>query len=815
MKISYNWLKDYINTDLNYTEVSKILTSIGLEVESIEEFQSVKGGLEGLVIGEVKTCAKHPDADKLSITTVDVGGEKLLDIVCGAPNVAAGQKVVVAVVGTTLYNGDEAWSIKKSKIRGATSEGMICAEDEIGLGKSHDGILVLPSDIKVGTLAKNYFDVYNDIVFEIGLTPNRIDAASHFGVARDLAAYLKSNGYKNVELKLPSTESFKIDNKNNTIPVVVENQEACPRYAGITISNLEIKESPAWLKYRLKAIGLKSINNVVDVTNYMLHEIGHPLHAFDADKITGKTVIVKTLPENTIFKTLDENERKLSDKDLMICNTAEGMCIGGVFGGFDSGVSETTKNIFLECAYFNPVWVRKTAKRHTISTDSSFRFERGVDPNNTIWTLKRTAQLIKEVAGGEISSEVIDIKSREFDCVKVELAFKQVDRLIGKRIGNEKIKQIVTALEMNILEETSEKLILEIPTYRVDVTREADVIEDILRIYGYNNVEIPESVNSSLSYAPAIDFEKYRNLISDYLSNNGFNETISNSLTKAAYFQNLESMKEENTVKIKNPLSQDLNAMRQSLLFSGLETVLRNINFKNSDLKIYEFGKIYQYFADKKEFKQQYFEKQNLAIFTSGNISPINWNTPAQNADFYFIKTYTENVFKNLGFEIDKFETEELTNDIYNFGIEYKLNNQVYATVGSVKKSILKKMDIDQEVFYANIEWENLLKILPKTKKYKQISNFPEVRRDLALLVDENIKFQQIKELAFKTEKNYLKQVSIFDVYKGEKLGEGKKSYAVSYILQDENKTFTDTQIDKIMSRFVDVYKKELNAVIR
>lgn len=815
MKISYNWLKDYINVDLDYTQVAQILTSIGLEVENIETFESIKGGLEGIVIGEVKTCAKHPDADKLSITKVDIGAENLLDIVCGAPNVAAGQKVLVATIGTTLYNSDEPWTIKKSKIRGATSEGMICAEDELGLGTSHDGIMVLPENVKIGTPAKEYFEVYNDVVFEIGLTPNRIDAASHFGVARDLYAYLNTNTDLEVELKLPSVDNFKVDNTKNHIDVIVENTDACPRYAGITVSGLEVKESPAWLKNRLRAIGLKPISNVVDITNYVLHEIGHPLHAFDACKIKGKKVVVKTLAQDTIFKTLDEVERKLSSEDLMICNTEEGMCIGGVFGGMDSGVSNQTDCIFIESAYFNPVWVRKTAKRHILSTDSSFRFERGVDPNNTIWTLKRTAQLVKEIAGGNISSEIVDFYPNPVESKKVGLSVSQVDRLIGKKIGTEKIKQIIEALEIKIIETQNETFTLEIPTYRVDVTREADVIEDILRIYGYNNVEIPEIVNSSLSYAPDIDFEKMRNKVSDFLSSNGFSEAMSNSLTKASYFTDLESFKDENTVKILNPLSNDLNAMRQTLLFAGLEAIERNIRYKNPNIKLYEFGNCYFYYADKKEFKEKYFEKQHLAVFISGNKEDVNWKTSETKSDFYYLKSYTENIFKFLGFDVDKFEIEDFSNDIYNYALSYKLNKKQIATIGSVKKSILKKMDIDQEVFYVDLEWEFIINNLPASPKYKPLPKFPEVKRDLALLLDENVNFSQIKDLAYRTEKNYLKKVTIFDVYKGDKLGAGKKSYAISFVLQDEDKTFTDKQIEKIMHRFIEVYQKEFNALIR
>ncbi len=626
MKISYNWLKNYIDIDLDYKEVSTILTDIGLEVEGIEEFESIKGGLQGLVIGEVKTCEKHPNADKLSITTVDIGSPEDLPIVCGAPNVAAGQKVVVATIGTTLYNGNEEFKIKKGKIRGEQSLGMICAEDEIGLGDSHEGILVLEDNAEIGTPAKEYFNVTNDIVFEIGLTPNRADGMSHIGVARDLNAYFKYQG-KDVELRKPSVEEFKVDNNNLHISIDIEDAEKCKRFAGLTLTDIEIKESPDWLKNNLKAIGLSPINNVVDITNFVLHETGKPLHAYDTKWLTGNKIIAKTLKEGTKFTTLDDVERELSSEDLMICNSEEGVCIGGVFGGAKSGVSETTTSIFLESAYFNPVYIRKTSKRHGLQTDSSFRFERGVDPNDVIYTLKRAALLIKELANGKISSEIIDVYPEKIEDCRIEVLYKHIDRLIGKQIPHEDIIKIIEALDIKIVEKDAEKLILDVPPYRVDVTREADVIEEILRIYGYNNVEIPLNVKSTLSYAPKPDEDKIRNNISKVLTSQGFSEAISNSLTKGEYYENSGTYNPENSVNILNPLSNDLNVMRQSLLHGSLEAVIRNINHKNSDIKLYEFGNTYLYSKKDSDNKlKSYKEEQHLALTVSGNINHENWH---------------------------------------------------------------------------------------------------------------------------------------------------------------------------------------------
>lgn len=824
MKISYNWLKEYIKINSsqelpNYNETSTILTDIGLEVEGVEEFESIKGGLKGLVIGEVLSCGKHPNADKLSVTKVDIGKENPLDIVCGAPNVATGQKVVVATVGTTLYDGNDSFVIKKSKIRGEASVGMICAEDELGLGKSHDGIMELPLDTQVGMLAKDYFKIETDIVFEIGLTPNRIDGASHIGVARDLIAYLKSqpNAENAAKLNRPCVENFKKDDDNLEIEVKIENNSACHRYSGVCISNIKVEESPDWLKNRLKAIGLSPINNIVDITNYVLHETGQPLHAFDYEKVIGKKVIVKNLPENSIFKTLDEVERKLSDKDLMICNEKEGMCIAGVFGGLDSGVSSETKNIFLESAYFNSVSVRKTAKRHALNTDSSFRFERGTDPNNTVYALKRAALLIKEIAGANISSDIIDIYPEPVQDFEVKVKFAHIDRLIGKQIPQNHIKQILKSLEIKIKEETSEELTLLIPPYRVDVQREVDVIEEILRIYGYNNIEVKEQVRSTLSYAPKPNLDKIQNSISDLLSNKGFNETMANSLTKVSYYEKSESFPAEKCVKILNPLSADLNVMRQTLLFGGLEAVAYNRNRQNNTLKFYEFGNCYSYFSKEEEGNNlnKYFENKRLNLFITGNKQEVNWISPEKPTSFYQIKTFAETVLDSLNFDLDKLKVTEVENDIFSYALSLGIKKKVLVTFGSISKKLLKEFDIDSEVFYADFNWDMITNNLPKMPVFKELPKYPEVRRDLALLLDKEITFAQVKEIAQQTEKKLLKKVSIFDVYEGKNLGENKKSYAVSFIIQDEEKTLTDKQIDKIMQKLIKNYENKLSAVIR
>ena len=817
MKISYSWLKEYIDVNLSPEEMSGILTSIGLEVESLEKIEAVKGGLKGVVIGEVLTCAKHPDADKLSITTVNIGQTEPLNIVCGASNVAAGQKVMVATVGTTLYLNDNELTLKKAKIRGQLSEGMICAEDELGLGTSHDGIMVLPSNAPIGTPASDFFNLENDYQFEIGLTPNRIDAASHFGVARDLAAYL--NLTKVTKATKPSVDNFKIDNTNLHIPVEVKNPDACPRYSGITISNVKVEPSPEWLQKRLRSIGLSPINNVVDVTNFVLHEVGQPLHAFDADKVDGKKVIVGTLPQESPFTTLDDVERKLSSEDLMICNTTEGMCIAGVFGGNKSGVTESTKNIFLESAYFNPVWIRKTAKRHGLSTDASFRYERGADPNITIWALKRAAMLIKEITGGEISSEIIDVYPSPVDNFKVELSIDYTTKLIGKDIPKETIKQILTGLDISIEADNDDTLSLSIPPYRVDVQRPADVVEEILRIYGYNNIDITTKVNSTLAHSSRPNKHIVTKLISDTLTGTGMHEIMCNSLTKQAYYDKLKTYPAENTVEIINPLSTDLNGLRQTLLFGGLESIIYNINRKKGNLKLYEWGNCYKFDKSKENSEvalKAYNEKMRLALWLTGDDTEESWIKKQEKTTFYHLKANVFNILDKLGIDTNNLNTSEAPTDLFEYGISLVINGKTLGYLGMVSKRICKDFDIKQEVFFAELDWESLFKMAKKNSvQFTEISKYPEVRRDLALLVDENVTFTQIKEIAHKSERKLIRDINLFDVYKGQSLGEGKKSYAVSFTLQDESKTLTDKQIDKVMQNLINAFSRDLGAQIR
>lgn len=814
MNISYNWLKDYLKIDLEVEQLSNILTDIGLEVGGIEEFESVKGGLKGLFVGEVLTCVKHENADSLSVTTVNLGGDKVLPIVCGAPNVAAGQKVIVATVGTTLYDGDEGFKIKKSKIRGEVSEGMICAEDEIGMGKGHDGILVLPPDTVAGTPASAYFDVENDTIFEIDLTPNRVDGSSHMGVARDVAAYLKSNG-SDLDYTLPSVEDFKIDNNNASIEVLVKNTEACHRYSGISLSNLTVKDSPEWLQTRLKSVGLAPINNIVDATNYVLHELGQPLHAFDMDEIKGNKIIVDTLPEKTKFTTLDEVERALSENDLMICNETEGMCIAGVFGGATSGVKASTTSIFLESAYFDSVWVRKTAKRHALNTDASFRFERGTDPNMTVFALKRAALLIKELAGGEISSEIFDFYPEPVQDFDVTINLDRVNRLIGEDIPKQKVLDILTALEIKITDQ-GETLDLKVQPFRVDVLREVDIVEEILRIYGYNAVAVPESVHSAITYAPKPDKTAIVNYISDYLSANGYNEMMANSLTKASYYEGLESFSAAENVMINNPLSQDLNGMRQSLLFGALESIHYNQNHKKPNLNLYEFGNC-SFYMPKDETdnpQKNYKEEFHLGISLTGNKFPQSWNLKEEPSDFYSLKSIVEGVLGKL--RIHNFQLETFQNDIWAEGLRYKLNNKVIVEFGILGANILSKMDIENDVYFAEFKFDAILKALPKKDmQFKAIAKYPEVRRDLALLIDADVQFSALKKTAEKVEKKLLKKVDIFDVYQGKNIEEGKKSYAMSFIFQDENKTLNDKQIEKIMNKMVFTFEKEFAASLR
>ncbi len=817
MKISYNWLKDYIDIDIEPRKLSIILTGIGLEVEAMEEWESVKGGLKGVVIGEVLTCKKHPDADKLTVTTVNIGTSQPLQIICGAPNVAPGQKVPVATIGTRVFKGDESVEIKRSKIRGELSEGMICAEDELGLGPLHEGIMVLDEKAIPGTPAGEYFKIIKDTVFEIGLTPNRIDSGSHFGVARDLAACLNINEGLTKKARLPSVENFKTDNNDNPYEVIIENTEACPRYSGITISGVKVAESPEWLKSRLRAIGQNPINNVVDITNFVQHEIGQPLHAFDADKIDGKKVIIRNLPDNSKFITLDGVERSLSSKDLMICNMNEGMCIAGVFGGIKSGVTETTKNIFLESAYFNPVSIRKTAKRHSLNTDASFRFERGTDPERTVWALKRAIMLIKELAGGKISSQVVDVYPQKINRSVIEVSYRNIKRLIGKQIDPRVIINILTLLDMEILSRNNDSLTLGIPLYRVDVHREADVIEEILRIYGYNNVEIDEHVSSTLYFPEKPDKEKLQNIISDMLSASGFAEIMCNSLNPASFYESGDFDRDQ-LVILANPLSSDLNAMRQSLIFGGLSSVAWNINRQNTDLKLYEFGNCYF-------FKNQgtpvpsvddYTEIRSLDIFISGNRGKQRWNYKTSPTDFYNIKAAVEMVFARLGIRNAGISSDESEKNYFSESVKYIADNITIAAAGKISPQYLKKFDIGQDVYYAHIEWDLLLKMVKEHKiSYKELPRYPWVRRDLALLLNKEIRFSQIREIAFRSEKHILKEVDLFDVYESESLGSEKKSYAVSFILRDDMKTLTDKTIDKTMNNLITAFENELKASIR
>ena len=819
MKISYNWLKQYIDFDINPDELSKVLTNCGLEVEALEEYFSVKGGLKGCVIGEVKTKIKHPDADKLSLTTVNIGKEEFLHIVCGAPNVEAGQKVVVATIGATLYTAKGELELKKTKIRGEISEGMICAEDELGLGDSHAGIMVLDASAKTGTPASEYFKIENDWIFEIGLTPNRADAMSHIGVARDLSAALSCLHNKEYLLKKPSLDNFKIDNHDLKIEIIVDDIKACPRYAGITIKDLKVAESPVWLQNKLLSIGLRPINNIVDVTNYVMHETGQPLHAFDADKITGGKIIVKKLSGKTKFTTLDEIERELQPDDLIICNESEGMCIAGVFGGTKSGVSEKTQNVFIESAYFDPVHVRKTSKHHGLKTDASFRFERGVDPEMILFALKRAAMLIKEVAGGTLSSDIIDVYPVPLPNFNVSVLYANIDKLIGKTIERNTIKKILLSLGIEILSENHSGLELRVPSFKVDVQREADVIEEILRIYGYNNIEEPQQFRISPSNISKPNKEKIQGIISDYLSSCGFSEIMNNSLTNASYVESLSSFNTENNVNILNPLSKELAVMRQTLLFGGLESILYNNNRKKFNIKFFELGKVYQFHKkpDSKKTLDNYCEKEHLALFLSGNISPESWYNSKENpVNFFYLKACVHNILIRLGIDVSSFSVKEISNDIFYEGLEYLSNNISIGRFGIITKSILKKTDIKQDVFYAELYWGNIIRLIDdKTIISRDISKFPEVRRDLALLIDKKIKFSEIEELAYKTEPKLLKQVNLFDVYSGKNIAEDKKSYAISFTLLDEEKTLTDAEIDKIMNKLIKTYIEKIQAVIR
>lgn len=809
MKISYNWLKEYINIDLNPNEVAKLLTDTGLEVEGIEQIESIKGGLKGIVVGQVIEKIQHPNADRLSLTKVDIGSEELLQIVCGAPNIDKGQKVPVATIGTILFSGDDSFKIKKGKIRGEISQGMICSESEIGLGKSHDGIMVLDSKAKVGIEASKYFKLESDFIFEIGLTPNRSDAMSHIGVARDLKAALNQLGQKK-SIQFPELSKIETFDGKNQISVEIENNDLCPRYAGICLTDIKIEASPKWLTKRLEAIGLTPINNVVDITNFVLHETGQPLHAFDLQNIVDNKIIVRNLSDKTKFTTLDEAERELSSEDLVICDgKSSPMCLAGVFGGLNSGVSQKTKSIFLESAYFNPVSIRKSSKRHNLNTDASFRFERGVDPNNIIYPLQRAVDLIINVCGAKVSSDLIDLYPNKIENIQLELSLEKVTKLIGQEIATDNICSILENLDINVVEKKQNKILLSIPTYRTDVTREEDVIEEILRIYGYNNINIPKQVLSSISSINKPNAEKIQNTISDFLSSNGFNECMNNSLTKSNYIDLIKEIDKKEQVILLNPLSQDLNALRQSMIFGGLENISFNINRKSSNLKIYEFGKTYSRLeADK------YKEDRKLSLFVCGNEADENWNKSGHEIDFFFIKKQVEQILIRLG--IQNFNAENLEISSITDGYCYKIGEKIVARLGQIHPNLTSHFSIKKCIYYGEINWDLVLKLCKNTKtKFKSISKFPSVKRDLALLLDEDISFSSLEKIAKQTEKKYLKEIQLFDVYKGDKLEKGKKSYALSFLIEDQEKTLTDKQIDNMMDNLIKAFEQKANAKVR
>ena len=821
MNISYKWLKEYVDFDLTPQEVCDALTSEGLEVDALEEVQSIRGGLKGLYVGKVLTCEMHPNSDHLHVTTVDLGKGEPQQIVCGAPNVAAGQKVIVADLGCVLYDGDKEFQIKKSKLRGVESNGMICAEDEIGVGNDHSGIIVLPEDAPVGQPAAEYYHLESDWLIEVDITANRADALSHWGVARDLYAWLIQNGYK-TSLHRPDCEAFTVDNHDLPIDVVIENNEACKRYACVSVTDCEVKESPEWLKNKLNTIGLRPINNIVDITNYVMMAYGQPLHCFDADMVTGHQIVVKTMPEGTPFVTLDGEEHKLSDRDLAICNAEEPMCIAGVFGGKGSGTYETTRNVVLESAYFHPTWIRKSARRHGLSTDSSFRFERGIDPNGTIYALKQAAILCKELAGGKVSMEIKDVYPEPLPNFDVDLKYNYVHQLIGKEISHETIKSIVTSLEMVIKAEDAEGLKLEVPAYRVDVQRPCDVVEDILRVYGYNNVEMPEQLKSSLVIKGEEDQKhKLENLVGEQLVGAGFNEILNNSLSKSAYYDDeLNSYPADRLVRIMNPLSSDLNVMRQSILFGGLESIAHNANRKNPNLRFFEFGNTYQHFNEKADFEnpmKAYVEETHLGIWVTGKRVEGSWAHPDEQSSFYELKAYVLNILKRIGLPFGAIMFKESQNNIFSKGIAIEnRGGKMLVEMGIVTHALQKKFGIDNEVYFADCHWAQLMKAVRKQKVgFKEISKYPAVSRDLALLIDNDVEFARIEQIAYAAERKLLKKVELFDVYEGKNLPAGKKSYAVNFILQDEQKTLNDKAIDAVMQKIIQSLKKQLNAELR
>ncbi len=817
MNISYKWLKEYVDFTLTPQEVADALTSEGLEVDSLEEVAAIRGGLKGIVVGEVLTCEPHPNSDHMHVCSVNLGAEEPVQIVCGAANIAAGQKVMVATIGCVLYDGDQEFKIKKSRLRGVDSFGMICAEDEIGVGNDHSGIIVLPQDVKPGTPAAEYYNLESDYVIEVDITPNRADACSHYGVARDLYAWLKRNGYE-TSLHRPEVDSFAVDNEELNIDIDVQNFEACPRYCAVTIKDCVVKESPEWLKKKLETIGLRSINNIVDITNYIMMAYGQPLHCFDADMIKGNKVVVRTMPEGTPFVTLDGVEHKLSDRDLAICNAEEPMCIAGVFGGKGSGTYETTKDVLFESAYFNPTWIRKSARRHGLSTDASFRFERGIDPQGQIYALKQAAILAKQLAGGTISMQIKDVKQGDVEDFVVDLNYEYAFNLIGKRLDKNIVKEIVTSLEMKILEDREDGIKLAVPPYRVDVTRACDVVEDILRIYGYNNVEIPSAINSTLTIEGEEDrSHKLKDIVSEQLVGYGFNEVMNNSLTKISYYESLEKLSLDKGVKIVNPLSSDLGIMRQTLLFGGLENVQRNLNRKIEDIRFFEFGNCYHYNAAKADGENHmsaYNEEFHLGIWLAGKREHNSWVKGNEEVNVFELKAHVENIFRRLGVEKSALVIKESDGELLSKSLEYTARNgKTIAVVGIVKSAILRKFDIDGGVFYADINWTNLMKLTRKNKVvYSKLSKYPPVSRDLALLVNNNVKFADIESIAFNTEKKLLKSVELFDVYEGKNFAEGMKSYAVNFVLEDPERTLTDERVDKVMKSILNNLTRQIGA---
>ena len=820
MEISLNWLKKYIDIDLSAQEVATILTDIGLEVEALEKVESIRGGLQGVVVGHVVECWDHPDSDHLHVTKVDVGAQEPLQIVCGAPNCRQGLKVLCATVGSVLYpnGGDEEFKIKRSKIRGVESLGMLCAEDELGIGASHAGIMELSEDAVVGTAARDFLGITDDYLIGIGLTPNRVDAASHIGVARDIAAYLRSQG-KDVKVTLPSVDDFSVDNHDLEIEVVVENHDAAPRYAGLTVTGCKIAPSPEWMQKELRAAGINPKNNLVDITNYVLFELGQPLHAFDADKIEGRKVVVKNCAEGTPFVTLDGVERKLSKEDLMICSAERPMCIGGVFGGLDSGISDTTVNVFLESAYFNPVSIRRSAKRHGLSTDASFRFERGIDPNIQVYALKRAALMMRELAGGKISSEIIDLNPTPASDFVFDVNLDRVNSLIGKAIPESTVRTILDALEVKIVKEEARTLTVAVPPYRVDVQREADLVEDILRIYGYNNVEIPQAVHSTLSYAPRPDKNKLINIAADHLAATGYTEIMSNSLTKAAYYDGLTSYKAEECVKIMNPLSADLNVMRQTLLFNALEAVALNINHRTLDLRLFEMGNCYRFHPEVEQGENplaRYSESYRIGIAVTGQDATPSWNVKAAKSSFYTLRSTVEKLLRRFGIDIYTLRSESSQSDLYSDAIAYTQGPKTVVEMGIVSPAVLAKFDIKQAVYYAEIDFDLIVRAAKKQRiAVEELSRFPEVKRDLALLVDKGVTFSELRNIAFATEKKLLKRVTLFDVYEGDKLPEGKKSYALGFTLEDKNQTLNEKTIEKTMANLQRQLEAKAGAQIR